>query len=212
MHFVTLSNRCDDRNRSPKTGPEPKLSCWGRQLRQDETMTASTEGAVLRNTGQRFVSFQANGADYRWIDVVTFDVARTASDEALLAALLGSPWYAHSYAEPREREPKAGAIHGPYRLDHITVATFERRERRAVADRIWSWALREGGLPPELLSAIGAEIRAIEAEDSDVWELPDLGPGAHHEWGWVVGTEGFIEFVAVSRKNGTLMLLVASDD
>ncbi|WIE67551.1 hypothetical protein [Curtobacterium sp. MCLR17_054] len=176
-------------------------------------MTASTDGAAaLPYTGQRFVSFRVNGADFRWIDVLTFDVARTASDEELLAALIGNPWYSHTYAAPREKEPEAGEIHGPYLLDHITVPAFRRRERSAVADRIWAWALSEGELPPELLSAIGAEVRAIEAADSDVWELPDLGAGALHEWGGVVGTAGFIEFVAVSRKHGMLTLLVASDD
>jgi hypothetical protein len=176
------------------------------------TVTVSTEGAALRYTGQRFVSFRPNGTDFRWIDVLTFDTARTASDEELLAALIGNPWYSHTYAAPREKEPEAGEIHGPYLLDRITVAAFRRRERSAVADRIWGWALSEGEMPPELLSAIGAEIRAVEAGDPDVWELPDLGTGAHHEWGGVVGTAGFIEFVAVSRKYGTLTLLVASDD
>ncbi|MDT0232130.1 hypothetical protein [Curtobacterium sp. BRB10] len=158
------------------------------------------------------MSFRANGADFRWIDVLTFDAARTASDEELLAALIGNPWYSDTYAGPREEEPEAGEIHGPYLLAHITVPAFQRRERRAVADRIWAWALREGDLPPELLSAIGAETRAIEAGGSDVWELPDLGAGALHEWGGVVGAAGFIEFVAVSRKHGVLTLLVASDD
>jgi len=60
-------------------------------------VTASTDGAAaLRYTGQRFVSFRVNGADFRWIDVLTFDAARTASDEELLAALIGNPWYSHT--------------------------------------------------------------------------------------------------------------------
>jgi hypothetical protein len=45
-----------------------------------------------------------------------------------------------------------------------------------------------------------------------VYRLADLRETAEHDWGWVVGTSGFHEFLAVDRTTERLRLIVASDD
>jgi hypothetical protein len=59
-------------------------------------------------------------------------------------------------------------------------------------------------------------VRTLTAElipaDFAVFELPDLRSIAEHQWGGVVGMNGFLEYVAISADRNQLNLLVASDD
>ncbi|MCP9276794.1 hypothetical protein [Mycolicibacterium arenosum] len=45
-----------------------------------------------------------------------------------------------------------------------------------------------------------------------IFELPDLRANAEHDWGYVVGCDGFHEYVCVDRGARELALIVASDD
>ena len=45
-----------------------------------------------------------------------------------------------------------------------------------------------------------------------LYQLPDLGEASEHDWGWVVGVGGFIEYVAIAEDGASMNLLVASDD
>jgi hypothetical protein len=44
------------------------------------------------------------------------------------------------------------------------------------------------------------------------YQLPDMRDTAQHDWGYVVGSDGFHEFVLIDRQINKVELLVASDD
>jgi hypothetical protein len=49
-------------------------------------------------------------------------------------------------------------------------------------------------------------------EATSCYQLPDMRDTAQHDWGYVVGSDGFHEFVLINRQTNNVALLVASDD
>ncbi|MEG8183221.1 hypothetical protein [Nocardia terpenica] len=49
-------------------------------------------------------------------------------------------------------------------------------------------------------------------ETPRLFQLPDLRPDAQHDWGWVVGVDGFHELVVIDQPDQVLTLVVAADD
>jgi hypothetical protein len=143
-----------------------------------------------------------------WVDLKYFAIRSEASDTTLLAHLIEHEQYHDHYAG---QDPTS--LHGPYRLDAITPATFESVSSQAAREELrgWvsSWVDPEDG--PEVEATLAAEI--LPRLDGDaLLRLPDLRQSAEHEWGWVVGNAGFIEVVIIDGEPAMLTLLVASDD
>lgn len=178
--------------------------------------TGNREGESIRLVHRESggVSFRANpGGDYRWIAIDTFSVRRHRDDRQLLAALISNPWYAYTYAEPRQPEPIPSlGIHGPYRLDAISAELFVPKSPHEVNSNIRAWAGKYGDLPPNLTAEIAAELARLCSPSNRLYELPDIRETAGHEWGGVIGLDGFIEIVAIEPEDSTLTLLVCGDD
>lgn len=74
------------------------------------------------------------------------------------------------------------------------------------------WAYLGDDLPASCDLELQKFIEMALPKDFTFWELPDIRATVEHEWGQVVGVDGFIEFVALSQDRETLNLFVASDD
>lgn len=172
------------------------------------------ESGGLTHRESRMVSFRVNpGGDYRWISIDTFSITRDGNDRQLLAALIANPWYAFTYAEPRQSDPTPSlGIHGPYRLEAISAGLFIPKSQADVDSSIRRWAGKYGDLPPNLTADVSAELARLNSPSNRLYELPDIRETAEHEWGGVVGLDGFIEIVAIQPEDNALTLLVCSDD
>lgn len=168
---------------------------------------------MLTPVASEEIAFGPNGSDYRWVDVQSFRFVDEPQETELLAALLGHRLYAHSYAEPRHGlGPETGEMHGPYRLEALSPKSFVPTTGETASAAIRCWAGQYGVLVPEVAGAIEAMIAQHLAPATSVHRLPDLRSTAEHEWGWVVGVDGFEEFVAIDRSRGLLSLVVCGDD
>jgi hypothetical protein len=77
---------------------------------------------------------------------------------------------------------------------------------------IRTWADYTVPLTEDDSAAMEREVYPRIAEATSLYELPDLRETAQHDWGYVVGLDGFHEFVLINRHTSNLALLVASDD
>jgi len=159
-----------------------------------------------------FLNFRDAGIVGPWIDVLRFRVRGEGDDADLLAGLISSRWYDHSYAEPRREHPgPRGGIHGPYRLDVIVPDTFTRSSPENARTRVREWAHQWDTLPAAFETRLELFVGSIHG-NSSVYELPDLRATAEHDWGAVVGEDGFHEFAVIDSTRETVTLLVATDD
>lgn len=147
---------------------------------------------------------------YRWIDLKAFRWAGQADPEPreVLASLIAHQAYRDHYASP-ESETEA-PIHGKYRLEAISVDSFEDMSGPE-ADRILRmWVEQFGHVDPGQVEGNLDDAYGQVRDAKTLFHLSDLGKTAEHEWGWVLGRAGFHEFVLVEPAG--LTLLVASDD
>jgi hypothetical protein len=157
--------------------------------------------------------FRELGSDFRWIDVKHFDLVGSGSARELLTALVSDRWYDDDYASPSGALPDPSRrIHGPYSLNQVTVDSFKKVRARACFDAVAAWATQLGPLPAEFAAQWEGLVSGLLAEATAVYRLADLGPDAEHQWGRHLGAMGFLEFVVVSARTGSVALLVASDD
>ncbi|QJU56267.1 hypothetical protein SCB71_21225 (plasmid) [Herbiconiux sp. KACC 21604] len=169
--------------------------------------------AVLVHIDSPFLNFTETGPDFRWIDCRRFTIKSPGSDAEILASLVANDWYDHSFAEPTPSRPSPGArVHGPYRLDAISAATFSPVARVDALCQLEAWARKYDGAPLAFLAKVGAMIEDLLPTDWTVYELPDIRSFAQHDWGNVIGVDGFFEYVGVSPDRSKLTLIVASDD
>lgn len=167
----------------------------------------------LEFAGADLINFKETGPDYRWVDIKRFKFHPAASDDTLLAALIGHPWYSDDYSSDRRRQqPKQQEIHGPYKLDCISPGTFVKVTAEEYVDRLTTWFLQNGSLPGSFLDRLTSEVLHPAENASSIYELPNLGPDAVRELGWIVGTQGFSEFVLIDRVGKVVSLIVGSDD
>jgi hypothetical protein len=131
----------------------------------------------------------------------------------ILAAVIANRWYDDDYASPSGAlpEPSRG-LHGPYVLDRISVASFERTTPRKCRESVRRWANQLGPLPHELTARYDSFVAHVVDAAAAVYELPELDDTARHNWAGQFGVLGFHEFVVISPKSKTIALLVASDD
>jgi len=148
---------------------------------------------------------------YCWVDIKRFVIGDVnADDRSLLAALIADRRYRDHYAGQEPLEQDQDDLHGPYWLRAITPEMFEVSRRDEAERTIRSWADEPESQSVETQTRLRDAVYPLLT--GTIYRLPDLRDQAQHEWGWVVGTGGFHEFVAVDRDQQTLVLLVASDD
>ena len=146
---------------------------------------------------------------YRWVDVKKFQLLDTpCDDERLLESLIGHEWFRDDYAGGGV--DSAGARHGPYWLDRVTVPAYEPVDERTALAGLRTWADHNGMLPPPLRYALDREVYAQVRAATSRYRLKDLGETAWHDWGGVHGE--FHELVLIGRQTGSLVLIVAADD
>ena len=159
------------------------------------------------------IRFRDVASDFRWIDVKYFDVVSPGNHKDALAAVIANVWYDDDYASPSGALPvPSRGLHGPYSLDSITVASFEKISPRKCRDAIRKWAALLGPLPADFTRRYEDFVGGLLADATAVFKLADLDDSARHEWDGHLGVLGFHEFVIISPKTKTVALVVASDD
>lgn len=153
---------------------------------------------------------------FMWVDAKHFSMSRDASDAALLQALLGHDQYRDHYAGGGPADQGQHDLHGPYQLCKVLAESFEPTSTGAAEEALRAWLLTEPEVDEasereHLLSLLSSEVLPLLSHGT-IYRLRDLRPDAEHEWGWVVGAGRFHEFVVINRDEGSLTLLVASDD
>lgn len=147
---------------------------------------------------------------HHWVSIKQFRIDPAQPDHSLLAALVADPRYRDHYAGGDAADHDH---HGPYRLEHISAETFQPVGGAAAREVLELWAGdATGGAPSAHVQRdLEQHVYPVLVGPS-LFHLPDLRPGAEHDWGWVVGQQGFHEFVAVDRVEHIMTLIVASDD
>jgi hypothetical protein len=83
------------------------------------------------------IRFRDVASDFRWIDVKYFDVVSPGNHKEALAAVIANAWYDDDYASPSGALPvPSRGLHGPYSLDSIDVASFEKSSPRKCRDAV----------------------------------------------------------------------------
>ena len=159
------------------------------------------------------IRFRDVASDFRWIDVKYFDVLSPGNHKEAVAAVIADPWYDDDYASPSGALPvPSRGLHGPYSLDAVSVASFEKISPRKCRDAVRKWAGLLGPLPAEFTRKYDDFLAGLLADATAVFKLTELDDTARHEWDGHLGVLGFHEFVIVSPKTNTVALVVASDD
>jgi hypothetical protein len=171
-------------------------------------------------------------AHYTWVDIRRFRILDAASgDTVLLAALIQHPQYRDDYLGKGLEAAADGERHGPYWLSAIGPEAFQpiqaddgrlllqrwADESVSHAISMYDSAIEHGIRPadprpsPEVFQE-RLDARVYPCLVGDIVQLPDMRDQAEHDYGWILGLQGFHEFLAIDREAGTLTLVVATDD
>ena len=147
---------------------------------------------------------------YRWLRLHRFRCDLNASDPTLLSALLSHSRYQDCYLQPDTDWSPSGDQHGPYRLDRLSVDSFESIDAALAEAFVLGWAEEYDGREGRGFELILKAANAVINRASSLWRLQDLHDSAQHETGWML--DDFCEIVAIDRVRRTLTLLIASGD
>ena len=146
----------------------------------------------------------------QWVSIKVFTLPAEVDDRDALTAMISHLRYRDSYASSTFEDAKT--IHGPYWLRAITVDTFVVADPAAAETVIRTWADYYEPWPQPDRDAMDREVYRRIAAATVLYQLPDIRATAQHDWGEVVGGDGFHEFVTIDRSASELALIVASDD
>ncbi|WP_135457108.1 hypothetical protein [Mycobacterium sp. DL99] len=152
---------------------------------------------------------------YSWCTLLTFAIPATGSGTDVINSVLAHPRYGDDCASPWTGKPDP--VHGPYRLESLNSDGFQRCSRAEAVASLWSWPAAnlspwvssEFLLSRELVMAWTSPILSTADE---IYRLSVPREGNEHSYGWVVGLNGFHEFVAVCRQRAAATVIIASDD
>jgi hypothetical protein len=171
-----------------------------------ESSTPAQQQLVYQ--GEVFINFRSSR---QWVSIKLFTLPDADIDDwAALDLLLGHVRYRDSYSGTHQKDMKT--IHGPYRLDAITPDSFSPVSSPDTEALLRTWAEYNKPLPDDNRAAMERELYPRIRDATSRYQLADLRQTAEHDWGYVVGTTGFHEFVLIDRQAGILALAVASDD
>jgi hypothetical protein len=157
--------------------------------------------------GDVFVNFRTSR---QWVLIKLFALPPDLDDQAILALLIRHVRYRDSYAAPEFSDAKT--IHGPYRLDAITPQVFSAASASDSEALVRTWANYIEPLIGDDRAAMEREVYSRIQEATTLYQLPDMRRTARHDWGYVVGSDGFHELILINRRINVVALLVASDD
>jgi len=155
-----------------------------------------------------------------WVDLMTFGIASASTDDELLAALMATPAYRHDYCspfDPADMDYPGASRHANWWLDRLAPSMFERVGADAAVDAVRSWAVEQdwaahyAGPSDETRAALRDKVLSLFT-NGGVFRLQPPGDEAFHDYGGVVGSTGYHEFVVIDRESAVLHLIVAADD
>ena len=158
---------------------------------------------ALEYTGQTLIRFDDHS--YRWIEIRRFACHRHASDEEILAGLIGHARYRDDFLSPDPREVET--VHGPYRAAEISPSSFERSDQNQAAAVVEEFCGLDKSPPrPDVRERIDRDV-LLALQNYRCYRLKAL-PHAIHEYGSVLWE--FRELVAIN--NGSVLLVVMAID
>jgi hypothetical protein len=148
-----------------------------------------------------------------WVSLKHFAIDGSASDTELLAALREHDQFHDHYAGQPVEEQDHHSLHGPYELSRVTVEAFQVVEPAIATEEVKFWVATwsDNDDLSGIEDRIDREVAGFLLAPS-LYALRGMTSADQHEWGWVVGSQGFHEYVAIDKGAGTLTLLVAADD
>jgi hypothetical protein len=162
---------------------------------------------LLVYQGEVFINFRTSR---QWVLIKLFALPPDADDHEVLALLIRHVRYRDSYAAPEFKDDKT--IHGPYWLNAISPEVFSPVSAADAEALIRTWADYTVPLTGDDRVAMEREVYPRIQQATSRYQLPDMRDTAQHDWGYVVGSDGFHEFVLIDRQINKVELLVASDD
>jgi len=154
-----------------------------------------------------FINFRTTR---QWVSIKLFALPPETDDEMVLALLTRHVRYRDSYAAPEFKDAKT--IHGPYWLSAISAGSFAAVSAADAKTLIRTWANYTEPPTGDVRVAMEREVYQRIQEATNCYQLPDMRETAQHDWGYVVGSDGFYELVLINRHSSSVALLVASDD
>ena len=172
-------------------------------------MTAKATETSLSFTGRGFINFR--DCSFRWVVSKRFEFTPAiASDEEILAALIEHREYRDQYTSEASHEHDTGTIHGPYLIERISPASFDRISAREANETVESFCNLNGVPPPgPIQERVAAEVRAIFATADTLYQLRSL-PEATHEASFVLWE--YREIAVICRSDSSLILHVMAID
>jgi hypothetical protein len=146
----------------------------------------------------------------QWVSIKVFTVPADVDDRSALAAMIAHVRYRDNYAGTGDTDMVDK--HGPYWLTAITPEAFVVADPAAVDTVIRTWAGYYTPWPAADREAMDREVYPRIHHATVIYQLPDIRAIAQHDWGDIVGSDGFHEYVTIDRTTGELALMVASDD
>ncbi|WP_280306310.1 hypothetical protein [Nocardia neocaledoniensis] len=146
---------------------------------------------------------------YRWIHVTPFDLtAPDAPDAEIIAAVMDSVPYRNGHigggVDP------LGTIHGPFRIECMTVTDYEPLATAVAVERFDRWVDVDLTASAEFTQILAEVVhRRLRAADA-VYFLRDLGDDALCDYGRIHGE--YNEFLTVDRPRREVALILAGDD
>ena len=174
-------------------------------MTESTTPSATDEQLVYRGT-----IFINPSVTRQWVDIKMFSLPDGVDDRTALAMMIAHVRYRDSYAGTGDKDMVD--IHGPYWLRAITPETFTVADPAAVENLIRTWADYSVRWHDADREAVQRQVYARIERATVIYQLPNIRATAQHDWGEVVGSDGFHEFVLIDRAAGELALVVASDD
>lgn len=141
------------------------------------TMISGSGGVRLEYSGRDFYNFDDHS--YRWVAVKRFEiVAEGAQDRAILGALLTHARYRDHYLSSDSHEIDCGPLHGPYRLEAITVDAFEPVSEETARGVVTGFTGRFGDPPQLLLDRLNSGVFPLISEANARFRLRPLADEA----------------------------------
>jgi hypothetical protein len=110
-------------------------------------------------------------------------------------------------------------VHGPYRLETLTVEGFQRCTASQALQVLHDW-MADPDVNPTFITEMLESQEIVAAWTSplilgadEIFRLAVPRAGNEHDCGWISGMAfGFHELITIDRRNNVLRVIVATDD